>query len=92
VHLDRALQRWNKADGQHNESLAIDGKTMCNAIDDQGYQIHIVSVVGHQTKRLSAPTKSRPPSRYWMPSIAIRLITAASKSAKYGPQPNLTVI
>ena len=30
--------------------LAIDGKTMGNAIDDQGYQTHIMSAIGHQTK------------------------------------------
>ncbi len=50
VHLDRALQRWNQAYGQQDESLAIDGKTMCNAIDDQGYQAHIMSAIGHQSK------------------------------------------
>ena len=50
VHLDRALQRWNQTYAQHDESLAIDGKTMCNAIDDQGYQTHVMSVVGHQSK------------------------------------------
>jgi len=50
VHLDRALQRWNQAYGQQDESLAIDGKTMCNAIDDQGHQTHIMSAVGHQSK------------------------------------------
>ena len=50
MYLDRALQRWNQAYAQHDESLAIDGKTMCNAIDDQGYQTHIMSVVGHQSK------------------------------------------
>mgnify|MGYP001820738324 FL=1 len=50
VHLDRALQRWNQAYGRYDESLAIDGKTMCNAIDDQGYQTHIMSVVGHHSK------------------------------------------
>ena len=50
VYLDRALQRWNQAYGQEDESLAIDGKTMCNAIDDQGHQTHIMSAVGHQTK------------------------------------------
>ena len=50
VHLDRALQRWNQAYAQHDESLAIDGKTMCNAIDDQGHQTHIMSAIGHQTK------------------------------------------
>jgi hypothetical protein len=50
VHLDRVLQRWNQAYGQEDESLAIDGKTMCNAIDDQGRQTHIMSVIGHQSK------------------------------------------
>ncbi len=50
VHLDRALQRWNQTYAQDDDSLAIDGKTMCNAIDDQGYQTHVLSVVGHQTK------------------------------------------
>jgi hypothetical protein len=48
--LDRALQQWNDTYGQTDESLAIDGKTMCNALDDQGYQTHVMSVVGHQTK------------------------------------------
>ncbi len=50
VDLDCALQRWNQAYGQQDESLAIDGKTMCNAIDDQGHQTHIMSVIGHQSK------------------------------------------
>jgi hypothetical protein len=50
THLDHALQRWNQAYSQQDESLAIDGKTMCNAIDDQGYQTHIMSAVGHQSK------------------------------------------
>ena len=49
-HLDRALQQWNEAYGKEDKSMAIDGKTMCNAIDDQGYQTHIMSAVGHQTK------------------------------------------
>lgn len=49
-HLDRALQQWNEARGRQDESLAIDGKTMCNAIDDEGYQTHIMSAIGHQTK------------------------------------------
>jgi hypothetical protein len=47
--LDRALQRWNADFGQSDQSLAIDGKTMCNAIDEQGRQTHIMSVVGHET-------------------------------------------
>ena len=50
VHLDRALQRWNQVYGVHDESLAIDGKTMCNAIDDHGHQVHIMSAIGHQSK------------------------------------------
>jgi hypothetical protein len=49
AHLDRALQRWNEAYGKEDESLAIDGKTMCNAIDEHG-QTHVMSVVGHQSK------------------------------------------
>jgi hypothetical protein len=49
VHLDRALTRWNDAYGMGDESLAIDGKTMCNAIDEHG-QAHIMSVIGHDTK------------------------------------------
>jgi hypothetical protein len=50
VHLDCALQKWNETYGEKDESLAIDGKVMCNAIDEQGYQTHIMSAIGHQTK------------------------------------------
>ena len=32
AQLDRALQRWNDAHGADDEVLAIDGKTLCNAI------------------------------------------------------------
>lgn len=49
VELDQALQRWNEQYGSVDESLAIDGKTMCNAIDEDGRQIHIMSAVGHQS-------------------------------------------
>ncbi len=49
VHLDKALNRWNEVYGKEDKSLAIDGKTMCNAIDDNG-QAHIMSVIGHETK------------------------------------------
>lgn len=48
--LNHALQRWNEVYGAQDESLAIDGKTMCNALDEQGHQTHIMSAVGHQTK------------------------------------------
>lgn len=50
THLDRALRRWNQVYAGQDESLAIDGKTMCNAIDDQGHQTHVMSVIGHQSK------------------------------------------
>jgi hypothetical protein len=50
VHLDHALKRWNQIYGGQDESLAIDGKTMCNALDEQGHQTHIMSAIGHQTK------------------------------------------
>jgi len=50
AHLDRALRRWNELHAGEDESLAIDGKTMCNALDEDGEQTHILSVVGHQTK------------------------------------------
>jgi hypothetical protein len=60
VQLDRALQRWNQAYGQDDESLAIDGNTMCRALDADGRQTHIMSVVGHRTKTCYTPKKSAP--------------------------------
>jgi hypothetical protein len=48
--LDRALQHWNAVYGQDDATLAIDGKTLRNAIDEAGHQTHVMSVVGHQTK------------------------------------------
>ncbi len=42
---------------QQDESLAIDGKTMCNAIDDQGYQTHIMSVSRSSEQNLLHPKK-----------------------------------
>jgi hypothetical protein len=56
--LDLALQRWNAAFGKEDQSLAIDGKTMCNAIDEQGQQTHIMSVVGHETSLCVTQKKS----------------------------------
>jgi hypothetical protein len=50
VHLDHALQHWNETCGAEDKSLAIDGKTMCNAIDEEGSRTHIMSVVGHESK------------------------------------------
>jgi hypothetical protein len=60
VALDRALQRWNEAHGQADDRLAIDGKTMRNAIDAQGRQTHIMSVIGHQTHGCYTQKKSVP--------------------------------
>ena len=51
VSLDCAIGKWNELYGQTDESLAIDGKTMCNAIDKNGRQTHIMGAVGHDTKR-----------------------------------------
>ncbi len=56
--LDRAFQRWNADYGQIDKNLAIDGKTMCNAIDEQGHQTHIVSVLGHDSAQCYTQKKS----------------------------------
>ena len=45
----RALQDWNAQYADAGEGLAIDGKTMCNAIDEEDRQTHILGAVGHQT-------------------------------------------
>jgi len=47
--LDQALQGWNAQFAEDDEGLAIDGKTMCNAIDEAARQTHILGVVGHQS-------------------------------------------
>ncbi len=56
--LDQALQHWNAVYGATDESLAIDGKTICNAIDEQGRQAHIMSVVGHESAQCYTQKKS----------------------------------
>jgi len=58
--LDRALTMWQKAWGLCDEALSIDGKTMKGALDDEGHQTHIMSVVGHQTEHCYAQKKSEP--------------------------------
>ena len=60
AHLDQSLQRWNEVYGAGDESLAIDGKTMCNALDEQGQQTHVMSVVGHQSKTCYTQKKRAP--------------------------------
>ena len=58
--LDRALQQWNAAFGREDQSLAIDGKTLCNAIDEHGQQTHIMSALGHETALCYTQKKSGP--------------------------------
>ena len=56
--LDRALSAWNAQYGRIDESLAIDGKTMCNAMDDDNRQTHIMSAIGHQSGQCYTQKKS----------------------------------
>lgn len=56
--LDRALNAWNQAWAARDDALAIDGKTMKNAIEASGEQVHIMSVIGHASKCCYAPKKS----------------------------------
>lgn len=55
--LDQALSAWNLQYGSIDESLAIDGKTMRGAIDDEGRQVHIMSAIGHNSSRCYAQKK-----------------------------------
>jgi hypothetical protein len=55
--LDRALSEWNRAWGGQDEALAMDGKTMKNAVDETGRQTHIMSVAGHESKSCYAQKK-----------------------------------
>jgi hypothetical protein len=58
--LDQALARWNVAYAAHDQALAIDGKTLRNAIDGDGRQCHVLSAVGHQSGSTLAQKKSAP--------------------------------
>ena len=58
--LDLALNAWNQAWGAQDEALAMDGKTMKNALDEAGQQTHIMSVVGHESKQCYAQKKWGP--------------------------------
>lgn len=49
AELNKAFQHWNQTYAQDDQSLAIDGKVMCNAIDASGRQTQIMSAVGHHT-------------------------------------------
>ena len=58
--LDRALNAWTQAWGQDDQALAMDGKTMKNAIDAAGNQTHIMSVIGHESNTCHTQKKSAP--------------------------------
>jgi hypothetical protein len=56
--FDQALNDWSRVWGtQQDQALAVDGKTMRNALDDDGKQIHILSAIGHDTKSCYAQKK-----------------------------------
>jgi Domain of unknown function (DUF4338)/DDE_Tnp_1-associated len=56
--LDRALGAWNALWAAGDRSLAIDGKTLRNATDEQGLQVHVMSAVGHESKAAYTQKKS----------------------------------
>ncbi|MCF6262439.1 MAG: DUF4338 domain-containing protein [Xanthomonadales bacterium] len=58
AQLDEALSHWNAQYGQIDESLAIDGKIMCGAMDEDGRQTHIMSAIGHQSGHCYTQKKS----------------------------------
>lgn len=55
--LDQALRQWSARYALDDESLAIDGKTMRNAIDHEGKQVHIMSAIGHESLSCHAQKK-----------------------------------
>ncbi len=78
--LDQALNAWDQAWGRPDDALAIDGKTMKNALDKAGQQSHIMSVVGHRSKTCHTQKKSAP-----CPSQAVMRKSAPTKSAWRSP-------
>lgn len=58
--LDAALTQWNEVWAGRDNVLAMDGKTMKQAVDEQGQQTHILSVVGHDSLVCHAQKKSAP--------------------------------
>ncbi|MDP1633194.1 MAG: DUF4338 domain-containing protein [Gallionellaceae bacterium] len=47
--LDQAINTWTQTWKKDESALAIDGKTMKNAVADDGGQTHIMSVIGHDS-------------------------------------------
>jgi hypothetical protein len=58
--LDRALLGWNALYAASGEALALDGKAMCNALDERGRQTHSLGGVGHQSKTCYTQKRSVP--------------------------------
>ena len=58
AQLDRALGAWNVLWAPRDRSLAIDGKTLRGATDEQGLQVHVMSAVGHDSKAAYTQKKS----------------------------------
>ena len=58
--LDAALAAWNRTWGGSDESLAMDGKVMKQAVDESGEQTHILSVIGHTSMTCYAQKKLVP--------------------------------
>ena len=56
--LDQALGSWNVLWAPRDRSLAIDGKTLRGAADEQGNQVHVMSAVGHESKAAYTQKKS----------------------------------
>ena len=56
--LDHALARWNKDNTRHNQAIALDGKTLCNAVNDDGSRTHLLAAVGHDSKTTLAKKNS----------------------------------
>ena len=50
AQLDAALRAWHQAHGSADTALAIDGKALRGAIDDEGHQAHVLGIVGHDSK------------------------------------------
>ena len=50
AQLDAALRAWHQAHGSGDTALAIDGKTLRGALDDEGRQAHVLGIVGHDSK------------------------------------------
>jgi len=58
AELDRAFGQWNALWASHDESLAIDGKTLRGSADAQGNPVHVMSAVGHESSAAYTQKKS----------------------------------